>query len=400
MTKRGDTGSAGEQVRHHGCGVHQLLEVVEHEQQFDTGVLDLQLLLQPLARVDRGERDEARAVAELAREPVGQLEREPRLAHTARPEDRHQPHARVAQQRGDRIQLGIAADQVGRARGERGARDGGCAPGRRRRELERRILCQHRGLEPLQLRARLEPQVVHQHAPGAAERVERVGLAAGAVQRQHQVCVQLLAIRVLGDQRLELGDRSGVLAEREVQLQPVLERGEPHAVETGALRRGAPEQLDVGQRRAAEQRERGAQCLRRSPQVTGSAEPARLVQVALEVLEVELAGRQLDRVAGRPGDDRLAVAERPPQLGDVHLQSLGGGGRRVVSPQLVDQPFGRDDSVAVVEEQDGEQRSSLGSGHGDLLARRPHAQRAQDLELHRLTGALPARCRLGPRCVP
>ena len=78
-------GARREQVRHHRRGVQELLEVVQDEQQLGAGIVHHELHLQPLARVDRGERDEARAVARTrAASRCGQLEREPRLA-------RHRP---------------------------------------------------------------------------------------------------------------------------------------------------------------------------------------------------------------------------------------------------------------------------------------------------------------------
>ena len=48
--------------------------------------------------------------------------------------------------------------------------------------------------------------------------LERLGLAAAAVQREHQLAAQVLAQRVLSHQRLELADELGVAAEREVGL--------------------------------------------------------------------------------------------------------------------------------------------------------------------------------------
>ena len=91
------------------------------------------------------------------------------------------------------------------------------------------------GLEPLELGAGLEPELLDERGAGAAVGVERLGLAAGAVEGEHQVGVQALAVRVLGDQRLQLGDHGAVAAEREVELQPVLERGQAQAVEPRAL---------------------------------------------------------------------------------------------------------------------------------------------------------------------
>ena len=106
---------AREQRGHGGRGVDELLEVVEHEQQLGA-VVGLQLGLEPLALVDPGQRDEAGAVAEAVRQPVGELEREPRLADAARPEHGDQADRGVAQQRRDRLELVLAADELGRGR--------------------------------------------------------------------------------------------------------------------------------------------------------------------------------------------------------------------------------------------------------------------------------------------
>ena len=116
--------------------------------------------------------------------------------------------------------------------------------------------------EALELRARVEAEVLDQRVAGAPERVQRVGLAARAIEREHQLRVQALAVRVLGGERLELGDDVAVAAEREVVLDPLLERVEAGALDPVRLAGGRAEQERVGQRRAAEQRQRLAQQLR------------------------------------------------------------------------------------------------------------------------------------------
>ena len=69
-------------------------------------------------------------------------------------------------------------------------------------QVERRILREHGALELLQLTTGLQPELVHQRLPGMAEGVERLGLATGPVEREHELGVQPLAVRVLGDERL------------------------------------------------------------------------------------------------------------------------------------------------------------------------------------------------------
>ena len=106
-----------------GRGVEQLLEVVEHEQQLaaaEDGGQALALgraeLLGDLRRhargvVERGELDEVRAVGEVRRGPVGELEREVRLADAAGPGQREQADVRVGEQLGGGREVVVAAEQ-------------------------------------------------------------------------------------------------------------------------------------------------------------------------------------------------------------------------------------------------------------------------------------------------
>ena len=105
-------GRDGEQPRQVGGGVEQVLEVVEHQQQFAAaehggqpfalGRAELLSDLRDHARgvVERGQLDELRTVGEERHRAVGELEREVRLADAARPGQREQPHVRVGEQLG------------------------------------------------------------------------------------------------------------------------------------------------------------------------------------------------------------------------------------------------------------------------------------------------------------
>ena len=75
-----------------------------------------------------------------------------------------------------------------------------------------------------------------QRAATGAIVLERVGLAAAAIQREHQLAPA--AARGCGcsrDERLELADDARVAAEREVGVDAVLERGEPRVLEARAI---------------------------------------------------------------------------------------------------------------------------------------------------------------------
>ena len=111
--------------------------------------------------------------------------------------------------------------------------------------------------------ARLDAELVDERGPRRAEGLERLRLPAAAVQGEHQLAAQALSQRVLARQRLQLADELVVAADREIGVDPVLERGQPQLAEPRDL--ALDERLvgQVGQRRPAPQRERRAQLLRR-----------------------------------------------------------------------------------------------------------------------------------------
>ena len=63
---------------------------------------------------------------------------------------------------------------------------------------------------------------------------ERVRLAPGAIEREHQLAAKALAQRLRGDQRLELADEVGVAPERELGLDPLLEGAPAELLEAAA----------------------------------------------------------------------------------------------------------------------------------------------------------------------
>jgi hypothetical protein len=92
--------------------------------------------------------------------------------------------------------------------------------------------------------------------------MQRFGLPATAVQREHQLAAQALAKRVLRDERLELRHQFVMAAERQLSVDAILDRRETKLLEPGdlALREGLVSQL--GQRLPAPERKRLAQARR------------------------------------------------------------------------------------------------------------------------------------------
>ena len=195
-------------------------------------------------------------------------------------------------------------------------------------EVERRILGQHRLVQPPQLGARLDADLLDERRARVAVGGERLRLAAVAVQREHPLGVQVLAQRMLGDQRVELADHLGVPAGREVGVDGRLRRAQPQLVEAADL--GGGERLvgDVLERVAVPQRERLA---RRAA-----------LQQPLEARRVHLAVGELELVAAAARDDLRAVAvQQRPQVRDVELDHLRRARRRLLAPQALDQRVGR-----------------------------------------------------------
>src|SRR5215207_6629727 len=128
-----------------------------------------------------------------------------------------------------------------------------------------------------QLGAGLDPRVVDEPPARGDIGLERLGLAAGSVQREHALRVEPLAQRMLVDQALELRQRFLVASGGEVAVDGELRRPEPQLVEPPDL--GTREGLtaDVGQRGAAPQREGFA-----SGSVRRPVSAARLLDEALE----------------------------------------------------------------------------------------------------------------------
>jgi hypothetical protein len=77
------------------------------------------------------------------------------------------------------------------------------------RPCKDRIVVEDLPLELLQTGARLEPEVVGEPAPTCLVGGERLSLAAGAIERPHELCERSLAVRVLVDQLLELRHELG-----------------------------------------------------------------------------------------------------------------------------------------------------------------------------------------------
>ena len=139
-------------------------------------------------------------------------------------------------------------------------------------------------------------------------------------------------------ERLQLGDELGVPAEREVGLDPVLERGYVHLVEARDLVLGKALVGEIRQREAAPECQRLPELLARRLRIAGGERRAAVRHAALEAVAVELVRLEPQHVAvaHRPQCLR-AAGELLAQRRDAVLQHFVGGLGRRFAPQLVDE---------------------------------------------------------------
>ncbi len=222
-----------------------------------------------------------------------QLGRKTGLSDAARAGDEHDaaaPLAGVGQQRDQLGQLPIPARQYRRATIEcrrQLVRAGRC--------IERRVLREDRLVQRAELRARLDADLLDQRAARSAEGLERLGLAAAAVQGQHQLAVQMLPKRLLGHGGLELGDQVRVSAERKLRIDPRLECRPAPLLQARDL--GLHKRLigKVGERRPAPELERLPELLCRAIRIGLELGPTARHEL-LEAIDIPLSGADIEPV--------------------------------------------------------------------------------------------------------
>ena len=118
---------------------------------------------------------------------------------------------------------------------------------------------ENRLVEVMELGAWFDPELVDEHLAGVAVGLERVGLAATAIQREHQLAMQPLAPGVLAGELLELADELGMPPGGEVGLDSQLHGLEVLLLQARDLARRERRGGELGQRRPAPQLQRLAQ---------------------------------------------------------------------------------------------------------------------------------------------
>jgi hypothetical protein len=163
---------------------------------------------------------------------------------------------------------------------------------------------------------------------------------------------------VLRDQRLELAAQLGVAAASEVGVDSLLNGRKPELFEPPDLTLRERFERKVRQRGPAPQSQRGAQ---RACPLLARKQPG-LRQQPLESAEIRLLGRHGEQIARRLRQHALG-AEGLAEVRDHVLQRGRRRPRRVLAPELVEQPVRGDDSPGV-QRQQAQERTLLLSAEG------------------------------------
>ena len=272
----------------------------------------------------------------------------------------------------DLRELVLAADERRRRRGQIAA-----APADDRNGGDRGVVREDRLLEPPKLRPWLEPELVGEHAPRLLERLERVRLAAAAVERQHQLPPQPLPERVIRERRTERRRELAMLAEREPDLEVLLERVDVQRLEPACLGAEPRRAGQTLQRRSAPEGQRRGDGVRRGRGVAVAQRGAGLREQLLEPDRVDACAVQ--RVPVGRADDRL-LAERGAEAGDVVMERVPRSGRELLAPQTVDEPVDVDHPT-LPEREHREQSLPLRAAHVRGRSARESLERAEKPDL-------------------
>jgi hypothetical protein len=263
--------------------------------------------------------------------------------------------------------------------------------------LETRVLGQDRALELFERRTRLDPELIDQHPAGLLIALERVGLATAAVQREHQLGLQALAQRMLAHEPLQLARQPGVLPQRELRVDPILERGQALLPQPADLRPGEGLIRQIGERGSAPQPECSIEPLGRRAGIAGVERRASGSRELLEAVAIDAAGFGLQQITVAAGNEQV-VTQRLAKARDIHVHRLGGSRRCPLAPQRIDQPVSRD-HLSAMEQQHRQQRALLRTAERHRAIAIDHLKRSQNSKLNHArrppVATLPPRGTLG-----
>ena len=171
------------------------------------------------------------------------------------------------------------------------------------------------------------------------------------------------------------------MPEGKLCVDPLLLGKKPELLQPGGFHLREALVGDVDERGAPPESQRLREPGRRELRLAGFERLLPLRAQALEEGGVELLHVEAKRVAGRLVHEAF-LAERPPQIRDVHLDHVPCGRGRGLAPELVDDLVDRD-ARSAVHEQEREQGARAAAAERDQLAAAPDLQRAEEAKFER-----------------
>jgi hypothetical protein len=256
--------------------------------------------------------------------------------------------------------------------------------------VEHGILLQHLTMQELQVASWLDAELLGEKTARFVERPERLGLAAGVVERAHLQGPQALTQGIARDQGPECCQGSRSVPDEQHRLDPILLGRSAQLVEASDLCGGEWLEGEIGVRRAAPETERGVERAPGSGRVTADEGEMGLGGESFEAVGIDAVRDDAQGVTRRLGDDHRGGRPRhaprlqdPAEVRDVRLQRRRGGARRSRTPQLVDETVDRHDLVQH-HEQHGEDRALAWRSEIDPSSVRvDDLQGPEDPEVHR-----------------
>jgi hypothetical protein len=240
-------------------------------------------------------------------------------------------------------------------------------------------LAEDRPLELLEVRARLDPQIVDKSPSSGAVRVEGFGLPSRPVERQHLMSPQPLPVWIALHKLAELGHERGVAAAGEVGLDAALDRGHAQLFESVGIR-PQPVHGDLCQCRPPPEAKRIGVTHGRDLHLPGRECPLGVANECAEPVQVDLILGDEELVASRTRRQAGLTVQRRAQPRDSHAQRLPRALGVLVWPEGVDELVGRNRLVSA-QEQVREQGALLGTAERDRAPVPMRLEGTKDAEL-------------------
>jgi hypothetical protein len=245
------------------------------------------------------------------------------------------------------------------------------------------VVGEHGLMEVVQFASGLDPQLLDQHLAGVAVGLQRVGLAAAAIQGEHQLGVKALPPGMPTREVLELGNQLGVPPGGEVGLDAHLQGGHMLLLQTRDLGRRERQRSKLRERRATPQVQRLTQHGGGPFDASSRERLAACRDQALEALGVKLAGTHPQPIARRRRHKHVGVTERLAQPRHMDLNRLYRALRRVLTPHRERQALSTHRLIGM-QHKHGQQGARLGTRNRHRTTVGAHLKRTEDPKLHHL----------------